>query len=49
MAKFWADFLLNTLFLPLSSESFVSYGEVTEQLFSVLGVIKVLFFSNFGH
>ena len=34
MATFWADILLNRLFLPLGSESFVSHGEATEQLCS---------------
>ena len=41
MATFWADFFLSTLFLPLSSESFVSHGEVTEQLCFVLGLVKL--------
>ena len=46
MATFWADFLLNTLFLSLSSESFVSHGEVTEQLCSVLSLVNVTGFST---
>ena len=48
MATFWVDFLLNKLFLPLSSEHFVSHGEVTEQLCSVLSLVKVTSFSSFN-
>ena len=43
-----ADFLLNALFLPLRSESFISRGEVTEQLCSVLSLVKVTGIGSFN-